>query len=214
MLNTPAIYLYAANCTQLDFAQALPLLTEDRIARIRKLRDDAGKQRSAAAGLLLRYAAKQLLDRFPGTVARGQTGKPYLPDHPEFHFSLSHSGDWAVCAAGFTPVGVDIQRIRPVSDTLKARFFSPEEQALCTDDETAIRLFCAHEAHGKMTGIGVSREPVHLVNGHLQIGALPVTEPFITKGSRVCLCAAGDFCLDASILTYEELLYKSCIIRV
>lgn len=203
-----AVRLYAINCASLDLASAFPLLTEDRILHIKTLRDDAGKRRSAAAGLLLRYAARQLLGYVPEPVARTKTGKPYLPDHPEFQFSLSHSGDWAICAVGISPVGADIQRIQPVSDTLKARFFSPEEQALCTGDAASIRLFCAREAHGKLTGAGISREPIHVASGRLQIGGLPISEPFIAEGYCACICAHTDDAPIVSLPTYEQLLCK------
>ena len=208
MQTDRTIWLYAANCASLDLAQALPLLTKDRVAHITRLRDDDSKRRSAAAGLLLRYAAKQLLGCFPRTIGRGQANKPYLPEHPEFCFSLSHSGDWAICAAGFTPVGADIQHIQPISDALKARFFSAEEQALCSDDKAAIRLFCAREAHGKLTGIGISKEPPHLVGSQLQISGLPIFEPAIAEGYLVCICTDANAAPIVFLPTYEQLLCK------
>lgn len=47
--------------------------------------------------------------------------------HP-LHISLSHSGDYAVCAVCDRPVGVDIQQIRPVRMSALKRFFMPEER--------------------------------------------------------------------------------------
>lgn len=208
MPNPNIIRLYAVNCAQLDPADALPLLTEDRVAHIARLRDVADKRRSAAAGLLLRFSANQLLGTPAFTVARGHTGKPYLPDYPEFHFSLSHSGSWAICAAGFCPVGADIQYIRSVSAAFKSRFFCPEEQVLCTDDTAAIRLFCAREAYGKLTETGISREPVSLIDDQLQICGLHIAEPQIAEGYRVCICTEYNAKIDIVLPIYEQLLCK------
>lgn len=204
-MQTKQTMLYAVNCSHIDPAAALPLLTQDRVAHIGALRSEQSKRRSAAAGLLLRYAAVALLGCAPETVARSPGGKPYLPAHPDFHFSLSHSGDWAICAAGFTPVGVDIQHIRPVSDTLKTRFFTPAEQELCTDDAAAIRLFCAREAYGKYTGEGIGREEVHCEADALWVGGIRLREIPLTDGCCVCLCSTLE---DAAVclLSTEELL--------
>lgn len=40
-------------------------------------------------------------------------GKPFFVSHPECHFSLSHSGELALCALSDKPVGADLELIRP-----------------------------------------------------------------------------------------------------
>ena len=64
------------------------------------------------------------------TVARMPDGKPHIPERPDFHYNLSHSGNWVVIAFGETPVGVDVEKIRQDTDTdaLARRFFAPQEQ--------------------------------------------------------------------------------------
>lgn len=75
------------------------------------------------------------------TAARAEYGKPYLPDLPEFHYSISHSGRYVVLAAiypdthAITPsapaeIGIDIQKRGPVQmgiDAVAARYFTPGE---------------------------------------------------------------------------------------
>lgn len=47
-------------------------------------------------------------------IERGEFGKPYLPDFPEWQFNLSHSGEKLLIAVSDEmPVGIDIEKIKP-----------------------------------------------------------------------------------------------------
>ncbi len=182
------IHLYLCPCAGLDPARAAPRLTPERRARL----TGPHAEERAAAGLLLRFAALELLGQSPEHEARAPGGRPFLPEHPEFFFSLSHSGGWALCAAGFSPVGADIQAVRPVSDALLARFFSEEERALICDDRGAIRLFSARESCGKLTGRGLSRSGrISARGGQLFAADCPVFEPDAPDGFVLTVCAPG-----------------------
>ena len=68
-------------------------------------------------------------DRLP-ELAREERGKPYFPGAPQYHFNLSHSGPFALCALSDRPVGVDIQVVRPAwSPKLVDRSCTPEERS-------------------------------------------------------------------------------------
>ena len=60
-------------------------------------------------------------------LAAGDNGKPFLPGGPEFN--LSHSGDAALFALAAFPVGVDVERCRPVQKGVAELVFTPAEQA-------------------------------------------------------------------------------------
>ncbi len=86
-------------------------------------------------------------------------GKPYLPQHPTLHFSLSHSGDWAVCALADSPVGVDVEQWRTLDvNRLAKRHFSPAEQAWMNErgGQAFFTLWTAKESLLKMRGCGLS----------------------------------------------------------
>ena len=107
--------------------------------------------------------ASQLKAPLALTYRYGEKGKPFFKEIPLF-FSLSHSGDYVLCAVSRREIGADIQKLQPV-DVLKLsrRFYSePECLALerCADEKEMQRLFfdlwSRKEAWGKLTGKGVA----------------------------------------------------------
>ena len=96
-------------------------------------------------------------------LQEGPHGKPQLPDGPRF--SLSHSGDLALCAvARDREVGVDVEQLRPVpeADSIARRWFSEEEWAayrVAADarlDGAFLRSWTQREAFLKAIGVGLS----------------------------------------------------------
>lgn len=125
-----------------------------------------GAARGEAPGGVL-CTTSGLLSELPEPLAltyrRGEKGKPYFQELPMF-FSLSHSGEYVLCAASGREIGADIQKIQP-ADILKLakRFFAePEYLGLerCKSEEERRRLFfelwSRKEAYGKLTGEGVA----------------------------------------------------------
>ena len=52
-------------------------------------------------------------------VAVDSAGKPFLPDRPDIHFSISHSDEVVMCVVADHPVGCDVERIVPIDDGLR-----------------------------------------------------------------------------------------------
>ena len=70
---------------------------------------------SRAAHALLRFSVRERgMDPDVLTLCRTSEGKPYFAEET-VEFSLSHSGEWAVCALSDSAVGVDVEHIRSVS---------------------------------------------------------------------------------------------------
>ena len=110
--------------------------------------------------LLATYAAKQIS---PQTVSinwqKTPEGKPYFENCP-VQFSITHAdGVVGVAVAEDHPVGLDIERVRPLREGFVARYFSDTEQAeirsASNPDEALIRLWTAKEAVGKHHGAGL-----------------------------------------------------------
>ena len=111
--------------------ELLAVLPPERRARI------AGYLRpeKALASLLGEILVRRVLGRELGIpwaavrIVAGPHGKPVLADHPAPHFNVSDSDGWVVAAFGNRPVGVDVERIRPVLAGVVETALSPEERA-------------------------------------------------------------------------------------
>lgn len=95
-----------------------------------------------------------------------ELGKPYavspLPDSPEVHFSLSHSGDYWIIVLADHPLGLDLQvHSGPCKPSLAKRYFHPEEFAYWQNNGESPKVFydiwCAKESYVKFTGEGITR---------------------------------------------------------
>lgn len=145
----------------------LPRALENIDLQQERQRRIAAKKRkeSIAASLLgdwtARELAAELTHKKPEAllVLDGKHGKPQLSG-AEAEISIAHSGEYAAAAAAKRPVGIDLERMRPVLRTLALRVCSPEEQAWihAVPDQYLIRFFrlwTMKEAYGKMLGIGI-----------------------------------------------------------
>lgn len=145
----------------------LQKVSRDRREKILRMKNEAAKLRSLAAGNLLHYALCEELgysfeSTKPFSIGYGEKGKPYLTEYPGIHFNLSHSGDYVCCAAGDVPVGVDIQEKVKVHEKLAERFFTPADQRMlaeCGEEERQdlfFRMWSIKESYLKLTGEGLS----------------------------------------------------------
>jgi len=133
-----------------------------------------------------------------GQVETGLHGKPFFPRQPQLHVSVTHSGDWWLCACSGQPVGLDLQIHRSHTDPAKLsrRFFHPAEEAWLAqrDHIPFYDVWCAKESWVKYTGTGFYQDPADFsvvdeqgsfpCMEHVQFRLLP-TEP----GYSLCLCA-------------------------
>ena len=124
------IELYAIHTGFLDdelvFQKKLKQVSYYRYEKVNALKVREEKKRSLAAGLLLESV---LMDYgySPDAIQQDEGGKLYLPDVKDFYFSISHSGEYAVCAVASCPIGVDIQQKRETKMKLARRFFQNTE---------------------------------------------------------------------------------------
>ena len=128
---------------------------------IRKYKRPADSLRSLAAKLLLQKAAEYfgLIEPYGYTVD-SVNGRPFFSSQPDFDFSLSHSGEMAICAASSVcRIGIDIEKNRGVDLDLFSSILSGDEfhtlRESATPDRDFFKLWCAKEAVAKTHGKGV-----------------------------------------------------------
>lgn len=142
----------------------LPTLSVERQERVRKYRREEDARRSIVAEMLIRTIAMDKLKLSNKEIVFGATAyqKPYLIHEEPFHYNLSHSGEWVVCAANDSPVGADVEQIKPIDYEVARRFFSPSEYAglMNRPEEERLpffyRLWTLKESYIKAVGQGLS----------------------------------------------------------
>ncbi|HZI78371.1 MAG TPA: 4'-phosphopantetheinyl transferase superfamily protein [Vicinamibacterales bacterium] len=113
---------------------ALAILSEDERVRADRFVFDIHRRRFIACRAWLRTRLAERLGRPPASLRfeYGPVGKPSLFGGEPLRFNVSHSDRHALVAmAEGAEIGVDIERLRPLSDmdALAARVFSTAEQA-------------------------------------------------------------------------------------
>ncbi|MDR2803705.1 MAG: 4'-phosphopantetheinyl transferase superfamily protein [Treponema sp.] len=146
--------IYGININQFVFDEKrIDTMPPERAKNIRSYRFIDDKKRSLAAGLLL----ETVLGRVAAfNVRRHDNGKPYLDGGP--HFSISHSGDWAVIAVCEEALGFDIESFNTSRDTdgIARRAFTVNElEAASRDVKMFYKTWTAKESYLKMLGSGV-----------------------------------------------------------
>ena len=67
-------------------------------------------------------------------------GKPFLAEHPDVHFSISHCSQAVGCLLSDLPCGLDIERIRPVKEGLVRYTMNAAEAEAGTQKEAVLKL--------------------------------------------------------------------------
>lgn len=203
--------------------QALGLLCRERAEKVLRNRTLKGQAHSLGAGLLLQYirhmeaegaqmkqlretAVKpvaitigEIFDRLQGypveelPIAHGPKGKPYF-ENSNLHFSLSHSGDYVLCAVADEEIGADIQECKAgVKEILAKRVLRGAEleewNKLAADAEQAqdyfYRKWTEKEARGKLTGEGILDE---LAASKPYARDICVVSDFLLPGYCISVC--------------------------
>ena len=137
-------------------------------------------------------------------VAVDRNGKPFLPDAPGFHFSISHCGERVVCAVADVPVGCDLERERVLKHDITRRVCTPTERAAIRTNADLFALWTGKEAAVKAVGLGL-RLPLSALEiglaetAYLMVnGADCVLHRTVSEdGWHLAVCVVGceEFCL-------------------
>jgi 4'-phosphopantetheinyl transferase len=163
----------------------------------------------------LRIALRLLLERAAGPGVRGLPilraagGKPALAGAPAV-FSLSHTGHLALIGVAHAgPIGVDLERVRPLRLTDKRRRailasaagLAVKPTHAADGDRALVQAWCRIEAYAKATGRGLAAALVELGVWHAPAAPAPSR---LRSRARECARAASlaihDVELDATLV--------------
>jgi len=126
---------------------------------------DAKKVQSAYCKQVVSDIARKQLGVLPREIIfnKGENGKPFLKNFPSFHFNISHTKNAVLIAVSDSPIGTDIEIIRPYDEKLlkvAKRFFLPKEFEYIAIEEGRqsnrfFEIWTRKEAYAKYLGTGL-----------------------------------------------------------
>lgn len=161
------LFSYLSDFSDNEYLQAYENLCETAKARVDRYKRSDDKKRSLLAHMLLKKLMSE--NNINDTLMFEKNGRPVFEDS-EYFLSLSHSGDVAFSAVSKTQIGIDVEKIRPVSLSLINRVCVDEEKAyvlgdlllsnekeICDADvlKRFFEIWTAKEAYFKMKGSGI-----------------------------------------------------------
>lgn len=177
------------NLTEEEYYKYFSLMINEKQERIAQFKDLSKRKCSVAGEMLVKNYIAEATSTAPEgiEILIGDNGKPYIKNC-KIHFNISHCEDTVVCAFSDEEIGIDIERIRPISLNILKRFFSEEEQEYvlghtptqddykkCENTETLerfYRIFTLKEAICKKSGIGIKgleeADALHYLNNSIK----------------------------------------------
>ena len=165
------------------YDRVINILPEERLQKIRSVKQEQGKRLSAAAGFLLLYGAFRQPDMLHISTEEsgletilqpslehftGEQGKPSLfVDGKQLFYNLSHSKKKAACVIADAECGIDLERIDPgrVTDSILRKVCTHREKDRLAqmDEEQRKKLFfklwTGKESVMKCDGRGIAMGP-------------------------------------------------------
>ncbi len=165
------LYANIADVSAEEYDRVYAGLSPSRKARVDRMKQPDDRKRSLAGEWLLQTLLKQAYGITDAVLETASNGRPMLVGADLF-VSIAHCDDAVVCAVSETPVGIDIERIRPLDLKLARRVCVEEETVYLfghtpieadyryTDDAALLTRFfeiwTAKEAYFKRCGTGIT----------------------------------------------------------
>ncbi len=146
--------------TEAELQMLLPLLDEQRRARLSDYRQARSRIESILAGGLLRFAWEEEMGGPMPEIVRTEYGKPVFREPGQGWFNLSHCEKAVCCALSREPVGVDVQPLHRYDGRFR-RILSEQERLWIEQADSDFRftaVWTRKEAYGKALGVGLGYE--------------------------------------------------------
>lgn len=128
--------------TEKEYKEFLALLSDERKERIERFKSFNDKKRSVCGEALAKTEIAKICEKRADELIfeTKKSGKPFCKN-ADIEFSISHSGDYSVCAVNNTPIGIDIQKIVPYNEKIARRVCSSNELEIIEKSSDKAREF-------------------------------------------------------------------------
>lgn len=152
--------LYIAGIDEIptdDFDDLTEIISAYRIKKSIKYKSEKDRKLSILSSLLLDKALQKYgLCEKDMQYSINEYGKPYFINAEELHFSISHSGDYAMVVMSDKEIGCDIQQIKDVNLRIADRFFTADEHEYVKSTEDFFKIWTYKESFIKTVGKGLA----------------------------------------------------------
>ena len=102
--------------TDAEYEKWFSLMTEEKQERVSRYKDSERRKCSVAGEMLVKEYIGKSLNISPEAlvILTDKNGKPYIESCP-IHFNISHCENTLVYAFSDKEIGIDIEKIRPIS---------------------------------------------------------------------------------------------------
>ena len=187
-MNVVNVLFVDSNKLSLEDILGSKFLTNDDLFEINKFKVLETKKEKAVSRILIR--------KHVGDYYVNEFGKP-LSD--KTFFNVSHSKGVIVFVLGNSPIGIDIEKLRPMNRDLIDYISSKEEKEYITNDISFYGVWTNKESLAKANGTGI-RSKIK------EIPALPINgkKEFFGKSYITRTIAFEDFIVTVSIESNEQ----------
>jgi len=144
-----------------ELDKAIAKLPEQRRKSCLKYKYELGRRQNLLAYMLLcKGLQKEYGITEPPVFEYEKHGKPHIIGHPDIHFSISHCKVAVACVISDNPVGIDIESLRPVKESVIRYSMNEKEaeqiQKAENPNREFIKFWTQKEAFLKQSGIGIN----------------------------------------------------------
>ncbi|MBQ9267350.1 MAG: 4'-phosphopantetheinyl transferase superfamily protein [Clostridia bacterium] len=136
-----------------DMILEMPPERQEKVRKYKRIED---KKACALGYYLLCQGLKEEYGIEHPTLEYHEFGKPYLKEHKEIFFNISHTKHIAACVIANTEVGVDVEEVREYSPLLLDKILNEEEKANLKNDNDFFKYWTIKEAVCKCEGTGIA----------------------------------------------------------
>ncbi|EIE5835687.1 4'-phosphopantetheinyl transferase superfamily protein [Listeria monocytogenes] len=131
------------------------------VKKINLFKNEISKRQKVVSNVLLLYVLFSNLNSWEFEIEISNFGKKYI-NNPNIYFSISHSGEYVICAISKSNIGIDIEKSITDTSNLSDQIMSEKEIKLYGYEINLTKFWTMKESYLKFLGVGLNKEPKSL----------------------------------------------------